>query len=147
MAGLCPGRETPSGTKGRARSGEIMLIFLHQSWRTPPKMKRERGALSRASRALRLSPFFYLLLIQPGRRPEGLEKRTRGAFDREKGRAKPQYLRGWRRGESSVAVGSISVNSGIRVEYICSFPVLPAWPLAPSPKSCMTLERPQHSVH
>ncbi|XP_052045618.1 hepatocyte cell adhesion molecule isoform X2 [Apodemus sylvaticus] len=28
-------------------------------------MKRERGALSRASRALRLSPFVYLLLIQP----------------------------------------------------------------------------------
>ncbi|XP_051053050.1 hepatocyte cell adhesion molecule isoform X2 [Phodopus roborovskii] len=28
-------------------------------------MKRERGALSRASRALRLAPFVYLLLIQP----------------------------------------------------------------------------------
>nr|XP_034789854.1 hepatic and glial cell adhesion molecule isoform X2 [Pan paniscus] len=33
-------------------------------------MKRERGALSRASRALRLAPFVYLLLIQTGRRPE-----------------------------------------------------------------------------
>ncbi|XP_044608134.1 hepatic and glial cell adhesion molecule isoform X2 [Equus asinus] len=37
---------------------------LHQSWRTPPKMKRERGALSRAFSALRLAPFIYLLLIQ-----------------------------------------------------------------------------------
>ncbi|XP_023095026.1 hepatocyte cell adhesion molecule isoform X5 [Felis catus] len=37
---------------------------LHQSWRTPPKMKRERGALSRAFSALSLTPFVYLLLIQ-----------------------------------------------------------------------------------
>ncbi|XP_024596532.1 hepatocyte cell adhesion molecule [Neophocaena asiaeorientalis asiaeorientalis] len=35
-----------------------------QSWRTPPKMKREREALSRAFNALRLAPLLYLLLIQ-----------------------------------------------------------------------------------
>ncbi|KAM4827884.1 hepatic and glial cell adhesion molecule isoform 2-T2 [Thomomys bottae] len=33
-----------------------------QSWRTPPKMKRERGSLTRA---LHLTPLVYLLLIQP----------------------------------------------------------------------------------
>lgn len=44
---------------------------LHQSRRTPPKMKRERGAPSRAFSALSLTPFVYLLLIQTGRRPEG----------------------------------------------------------------------------
>ncbi|XP_044116620.1 hepatocyte cell adhesion molecule isoform X1 [Neovison vison] len=35
-----------------------------RSWRTPPKMKRERGAPSRAFSALSLTPFVYLLLIQ-----------------------------------------------------------------------------------
>jgi hypothetical protein len=48
-------------------------------------MKRERGALSRASRALRLSPFVYLLLIQPGKRSEGLEKRTGGHLTEGRG--------------------------------------------------------------
>lgn len=143
-----PGQRNSEWYKGTCPEWRNHANCLHQSWRTPPKMKREREALSRASRALRLSPFVYLLLIQPGRRPEGLEKRIGGAFDRSKGRAESEYLPGWRRGESSVAVGSNSVNSEISVEYICSFPVLPAWPpWPPSPKGCMTLERPRHSVH
>nr|XP_012325628.1 hepatocyte cell adhesion molecule [Aotus nancymaae] len=64
LAGLCSGRETPSGTKETCPEWRNHANCLHQSWRTPPKMKRERGALSRASRALRLAPFVYLLLIQ-----------------------------------------------------------------------------------
>lgn len=37
LAGLCPGRETPSGTKGRARSGEIMLIVCTRAGERHPK--------------------------------------------------------------------------------------------------------------
>ncbi|XP_019514429.1 PREDICTED: hepatocyte cell adhesion molecule isoform X5 [Hipposideros armiger] len=50
----------------------------HQSWRTPPKMKREKGALSRAFSVLRLAPFVYLLLIQtvPISRPQVLVAST-----------------------------------------------------------------------
>lgn len=74
---------------------------LHQSWRTPPKMKREKGALSRAFSVLHLAPFVYLLLIQTGRRPEGSERVRR----REKGLLKggesgrPECLWGGGRGE------------------------------------------------
>ncbi|XP_009185837.1 hepatocyte cell adhesion molecule isoform X2 [Papio anubis] len=64
LAGLCSGRETPSGTKGTCPEWRNHANCLHQSWRTPSKMKRERGALSRASRALHLAPLVYLLLIQ-----------------------------------------------------------------------------------
>lgn len=48
-------------------------------------MKREREALSRASRALRLAPFVYLLLIQPGRRPEGSGEKNLGLLAEREG--------------------------------------------------------------
>lgn len=99
-------------------------------------MKRERGALSRASRALRLAPFVYLLLIQPGRRPEGSGEKNLGLLT-ERERGVEQSLNIFRAGggeRAQVAVGSNSVNSEIGVEYISSFPVLPAWPLAPLPE-------------
>lgn len=73
---------------------------LHQSWRTPPKMKREKGALSRAFSVLRLIPFVYLLLIQTGRRPEGSERvwRRDQGFQRE-GRVEGQNAFGTGGGE------------------------------------------------
>lgn len=59
---------------------------LHQSWRTPPKMKREREAPSRAFSALRLAPFVYLLLIQTGRRTRGQDRVCRRGLGLSKDR-------------------------------------------------------------
>lgn len=85
---------------------------LHQSWRTPPKMKRERGAPCRALSALRLAPFVYLLLIQTGRKPRGPSRVWKGTpilLARREGRAQGQNaFGGGSRGERSAAVGSIS---------------------------------------
>ncbi|XP_012924608.1 hepatocyte cell adhesion molecule isoform X2 [Heterocephalus glaber] len=59
------GQRNSEWYKGTCSEWRNHANCLHQSWRTLPKMKRERGALSRASRALNLTPFVYLLLIQP----------------------------------------------------------------------------------
>lgn len=73
-------------------------------------MKRERGALFRASRALHLAPFVYLLLIQPGRRPERSGEKKLGLLterEREKGVLIPSGLE---EGRERYDRGKISVN-------------------------------------
>lgn len=77
---------------------------LHQSWRTPPKMKREREAPSRAFSALRLAPFVYLLLIQTGKRTRGQDRVCRrgpGLSKEREGGAEGQKASGAGGGENA----------------------------------------------
>lgn len=105
LAGLCPGRETLSGTKGRARSGEIMLIVCTRAGERHPKW-REKGEPCPEPpgpcASLLLSTCFSSSQVGD---QKGLEKRSWGFWRRGRGRTEPEYLQGWRRGESTMTVG------------------------------------------
>lgn len=149
LAELCSGRETPSGTKRRAQSGEIMLIVCTRAGERHPKWREKREPcpeLSVPCALLLLSTFFWSRQVGDQKGKKGSGEGT-GAFKGEGGESGGQNAFGAGGGERAQLPWEASqwIQALVLNVFLHSVAYSPA--PAPSLKGCMTLELPRHSGH